>query len=633
MNNIPIGKFLLRLFLCFPILLLQPSSAFAQPQDNTWIFGNQCGLNFSSGTPVPVTAPNPNFYNDEGCASYSDAAGNLLLYTDGKVIRNRNYAPMPNGNPVIPTDPSSTTQAALIVPMPGSVSKYYVFSLESVEVSFPPMQKELYYSVVDMSLDGGLGDVVPGQKGISLGTDFTEKLTAVANGCESIWVMARSGISNEYKAFPVTNAGVGAPVVSSAGTGPLGAYWMGAIRFSPDGKQMAAALHPWNSNVLPGVELYDFNTTTGMLTNARMIDQGTDIFNNFYGVCFSPDNTKLYATIYTGRLYQYDVSLPTTADIIASRELIFETQDYGLYDMRLGRDNRVYIAAIPITPPSSYLHRIDLPNLTGAACQFVPQAVALPAGTTVRMGLPNAVIVLGNPETAVTSARDTTTCQPITLQATRPAAAHTWNTGATTASITTTGSGTYWVRYKIDCTYYVDTFRVHSAGVTRPDLGPDVHVCEGDAINVPMMVALNGTQTALWSDGSTGSSLTATEPGTYWVRISDKGCSEGDTLVITRRSCDCFCQVPSAFSPNNDGRNDFFTPITGKRCAALKKYTLSVYNRWGELVYQGTQAHKGWDGNYRGKTADAGTYMYVLRFYDTENAGEFDRTGDVTLVR
>lgn len=625
MNIIPSGK---RLRLSLLMLALLPAFSVLAQHDNVWVFGYFNKLDFTGGTPTPLSSlTGPNADTDEGCASYCDAAGNLLFYSNGWRIRDRNNNIMPNGN-LITTNTYSTTQASLIVPRPGSTTRFYVFSLEQDD---EPLRR-LFYSEVDMSLNGGLGDVVTGQKGILVGNNFCEKMTAVAGGCDKIWLMTRSLNSNEYKAYPITSSGIGAPVISTIGTFPYDSYSIGTLKFSPDGKKMAAACHPAASYDVTGVELYDFNDVTGVVSNVQVIDMATNTFNCYYGACFSPDNTKLYATVYTGKVYQYDITLGSAAAIAASRFPVFETSDYGVYDMKVGGDNKMYIATIPIGGPSYNLHRVNFPNLSGAACQFVMNAITFPAGA-VRMGLPNAVIVPGNAAPPVTSVHDTTTCTAIELKSTHVAADYTWSTGATTATITVHTPGTYWVRYEIACISYTDTFKVHTVSITPPDLGPDVHACEGDVIDVPMNIVLSGTQTAQWSDGSTGSSLTATEPGTYWVRISDKGCSASDTLLITRRPCDCFCQVPSAFSPNNDARNDVFTPIVGKRCPDLKKYTLSVYNRWGELVYTGTDAQKGWDGNYRGQPADMGTYMYVLKFYNTESPGAYDRAGDVTLIR
>ena len=103
-------------------------SAYAQyntSENMSWVFGVHSGINFSSGTPVAFTT---DISTGEGSASVSDAAGNLLFYTDGKKVWNSANVLMPSVPastgivPLIATN--STTQAAVIVPFPADASKY-----------------------------------------------------------------------------------------------------------------------------------------------------------------------------------------------------------------------------------------------------------------------------------------------------------------------------------------------------------------------------------------------------------------------------------------------------------------------------------------------------------------------------
>jgi len=87
--------------------------------------------------------------------------------------------------------------------------------------------------------------------------------------------------------------------------------------------------------------------------------------------------------------------------------------------------------------------------------------------------------------------------------------------------------------------------------------------------------------------------------------------------------------LPTAFSPNGDGKNDCFGI---KRLGSLlQKGELSVYNRWGELVYQTTSSSRCWDGTYKGKPADIGTYVYYLKGETV--CGPLMRKGTITLLR
>ena len=109
-------------FLIFFLLVFFFSSnkLFAQGEANIWYFGHGAGLDFNSGTPIAITDGALNTV--EGCASISNSSGSLLFYTNGATVWNKQHQPMPNGTGLM--GDSSSTQAAVIVPKPGSQSIY-----------------------------------------------------------------------------------------------------------------------------------------------------------------------------------------------------------------------------------------------------------------------------------------------------------------------------------------------------------------------------------------------------------------------------------------------------------------------------------------------------------------------------
>src|SRR5699024_1055450 len=130
----------------------------------------------------PPTALNDGHISvTEGSSSISDKDGYLLFYTDGITIYNANHEVMQNGTGLF--GHTSTTQSALIVPQPNHPKIYYLFTLDAQAGFFydddydPTVSTGLSYSVIDMTLDGGLGGVLPNQKNIILETPMTEKIT------------------------------------------------------------------------------------------------------------------------------------------------------------------------------------------------------------------------------------------------------------------------------------------------------------------------------------------------------------------------------------------------------------------------------------------------------------------------
>src|SRR5699024_9106970 len=179
---------------------------------------------------------------------------------------NANHELMQNGTGLY-GDPSST-QSAIIIPVPGDDIRYIVFTADA-----NALPDGLNYSIVDMSLDNGLGAVLSNKKNILLETPIAEKLTAAYHSNnEDIWVIAHKMESNEFLAYLVTNDGVNTnPIISAVGDnhvgGPLGNGAIGAIKISPDGKKLACAKLSFES----GLELFDFDTSTGEVSNAKKI--------------------------------------------------------------------------------------------------------------------------------------------------------------------------------------------------------------------------------------------------------------------------------------------------------------------------------------------------------------------------
>jgi hypothetical protein len=395
------------LFFCLLPLAVSAEAQYNIKENNVWAFGYHAGLDFNSGGPVliqtKINGTVPPFYIHwlEGSASVCDTNGMLLFYCSADSIWNKNGQVMPNGYKLMPyinalghdtTYPGwSTTQGALIMPLIDSPDSYYMFSLEQQEdyyVNGDTNAGRLFYSVVDMSLDSGLGDVVPTKKGIKLDSALSEKMTAIAgNNCD-LWLLVHSRDTNIFKAYHVDANGLDTiPVISQVGNLPVfGSYSVGVIKCSPDRTKIALC----NIAISPsgdGVELFNFDPATGQVVSsigmicAGPTYNGTD--NVPYGACFSADNSKLYIQNYYS-IYQYDLSVLTIAAIINSAYII-DSGNYYLTDMRLGPDAKMYFNNQKSTDSISV---ISHPNLSGAACGFMPDAIGLLPGDSVWFGLP-----------------------------------------------------------------------------------------------------------------------------------------------------------------------------------------------------------------------------------------------------
>jgi len=358
-------KFKFTLFLILKYIFLQ--SQIPGPTTN-WYFGNGAGITFNSGTPIALT--NGALVTIEGVATISDDLGNLLFYTDGVTVYNRNHTIMVNGTGLF--GDISSTQSAIIVKQPGNTNIYYIFTSDN-DVG----PNGICYSTVDMNLDGGLGVII--SKNIQLYTPSCEKLCAVRH-CNNVdlWVVSHDWNTNVFRTWSVTSLGVGTTQAwSSTGIIPSGITQssFGQLKASSDGKKLAACYYGLTTGGANVLQIYDFNTSTGFVTNAQTLatDQG------LYGCEFSPDNKILYASTNGGLLLQFNLC---ASNVISSRFIVSNAGPL-IGSLQLGPDGKIYV-----TRNNTSLSVINNPNILGSGCNYVNLSVSL-AGRSSRIGLPN----------------------------------------------------------------------------------------------------------------------------------------------------------------------------------------------------------------------------------------------------
>lgn len=337
-------------------------------EHNIWYFGGLAGLDFNQGTPIAIG--DGKIITNEGCATISDGNGNLLFYTDGIRVWNKNHQVMENGNG-LKGHPSST-QSALIIPKPGSNTVYYLFTT-TAEAG----PGGVCYSVVDMQSAAGLGSVI--EKNTLLHTPTCEKLAAAwhINGTD-IWVMGHEFGNNVFTAYLVTVDGIDTtPITSSTGV-ITDANGAGHLRFSPTGKRLAMTSRG------KATQLFDFDPATGSVQNPVSLAQDN------YGVEFSASGTILYVGtngVQESSLYQYQLQ---TADIMSTAtELLSVNNNSGfrIGALQRGPDNKIYVARHQATA----LSVINFPDIQGIGCGLTENSVSLFSGSmaSCQLGLPN----------------------------------------------------------------------------------------------------------------------------------------------------------------------------------------------------------------------------------------------------
>jgi len=380
---------------------------YSQGEANNWYFGQNAGISFSTTPPTPLT--DGQIDTLEGCTTISDATGALLFYTDGSTIFDRNHGIMQNGTDL--RGDTSSTSSALIVPQPNTPNIYIVFTVDEphhYNADNPDMSdgdgvnNGLLYSIVDMSLNGGNGAVVPGQKNIQLITydpsdrlenlyRCSEKITAVkSDNCDSFWVITH--FIDTYYSFSVDQTGVNpTPITSQVGvTVPVSGYRrnaLGYLKASPEGDKLAVAHLGFTTETGgdgPGkVLFYDFDNTTGIVSNEIELYNG----DAPYGIEFSQSGQRLYASIGLGDdgrgdgiLMQYNLTLPNNQISASGTRILNENgQNSSVFSagaLQLGPDGRIYRALFNFnTDQGDYLGVIENPEEIAANITYNERGV------------------------------------------------------------------------------------------------------------------------------------------------------------------------------------------------------------------------------------------------------------------
>jgi len=343
---------------------------------NNWLFGDKCYLDFSSGS--PVSKENSAMTVTEGSSSISDKNGLLLFYTNGVKVWTRENKEMPNGKSLKGHD--SSTQSAIIIPKPGNSNQYIIFTADCGDYDNPP-NVGIHYSIVDMSRNNGLGDVI--EKNILLLPSATEKLTAVAhsNG-QDFWVVAHGWNTPNFYSYLVTKEGVSKKIIISktgsihAGGKTTSGNSIGQMKLSPDGKHLAVMM--FDSKYF---EIFNFNNSTGDISEPKIIYLPQD--ESSYGCEFSPNGKLLYVSLYwKNQVYQYDINLPSGAQILNSSIMIAQSRDTKLGAMQLAIDGKIYISKNSLS-----MAVINHPNIIGKNCDYEDDGLFIKIGK-LQLGLP-----------------------------------------------------------------------------------------------------------------------------------------------------------------------------------------------------------------------------------------------------
>ena len=533
-------KSILLLFCIFTIHSLHAEKSYMSKESFNWYFGGNAAITFSTTDLSPVAMAGSQIFTMEGCATISDSRGNLLFYTDGFYIWNKDHEYMDNGTDL--NGSYSSTQSAIIVKDPGNEDLYYIFT-----VDYQIGDRGFCYSIVDITKDNGLGSVI--EKNKKLVRETTEKLTCAQhkNG-KDIWVIMHGWDNNRFYVFRVIENGLQtSPVISDVGMVHSGGQLsneanenkVGYLRCSPDGTKLACAIR-----LMQTVQIFDFDNETGVISNPKEL---TDTkFDHPYGLEFSPDSRLLYVSKLTtkDRLYQIDLSYHTEQEMIQNSvaiDVIPEEGDY-LGGIQTGPNGKVYVAQ----SSTKYLAVINNPNEKGTSCDFQLSAVDLGSGKCYQ-GLPNFtqldfsanVFIAGldhfcEGDTVHLVAEITTTLEIDSYLWKGPNGPISNTDELIIPNITKNDEGTYSIEVEGPNIQFIKTFQIIVNNKPEVSIGGPLVIKKDDTVTLTVTSDDNDLY-YLWSNGSTESSIEVGEPGNYSVIIeTEYGCKDTAFHVLKR---------------------------------------------------------------------------------------------------
>ena len=662
----------------------------AQQLRKYWYFGEKAGLRFDPDGPKVLL--DGALRTQEGTAVASTYDGRLLFSTTGVTVFNREHNPMPNGLSL--NGNYSTTQSAIIVPHPGDDSVYYIFTAAATENPSPGIQYSVVDMRADGGMgDVTIKNIplhTPALEKLAAvrhanGRDYWIISHGYGNnhflawqltemGIESNPVISRVGsvinttwsspgymkISSDGNILATMNYGLNLQVFdldrnlgvltlrhTLALPGNRAGY---GVEFSPSGRFVYAGILTY----LDPATLLQYDLEAGdsaaIVNTAFQVNGGKEHYAG--ALQLGPDNRIYVAPAYDSCLHI--IREPDKPGALCDFQPCALGMDgrivrLGLPSFIAERPNRVESSRFCLGDTTQFqaftdgadsvvwLFGDNGKNMPGRATGLsVAHRYSRPGSFTLRAlfysggsadTIVRSVAILPLPQ--IPLGRDTTICRGDSLQLDAGAghAYYRWQNDTTARWLWVADTGTYHVSVKDHSCENRDTIRISHHPEPQLNLPDTVSVCDNSPalLNVEMPGVIYR-----WNDGSLLPHREVRQPGVYRVQVSHTCGVLEDSVVAIPKLCACPLEMPDAFTPNGDGRNDVFGPVHPG--CSFRKYRLIVYSRWGEKLFESTDPERGWHGDVNGNPTPEGVYVYVLHAVDA--FGKLHRSsGTLTLLK
>lgn len=636
----------------------------AQKRNNVWIFGDSTGLNFNTNPVTPFYSKLNVVSLPYYVSSICDEDGDLLMYTDGLNIYNRDNFIFPKYNNWWPW---VGNVIPLIVPYIDNDSLYYIFGVNDGGTT-GVNNLMLQYFTTKIYKPGDIEEAVYPRP-----TSYNNFYTTLALNAshalagtihcnqKDIWITVHS--PGTLMSFLVTSAGVSnTPVVTPVPDNILPSALLQTkysnIKFSANSERLIIPDNDRNEIVV-----YDFDNQSGTFSNPMVFPMPNGMI--LEDIEISADGSKLYFGAYeftdpdVGAEIHFIFQLGLNA---GGRDEILKTLykvNFGdrvacirscyvlKRTMQLGPDGKIYInrrEGLNINQDKT-LGVIEEPSKVGKAVSYKGTAVDL---KMVPKTLNYSYIRSGSftpKDNSIQFKKQNCADQPVdfSLIFSRVDSVK-WDFGDPQAGNANFSRlrkpqhqfptpGTYNITAVIYDRCFVDTAVAEvtitpDQKVALPEHLTDTTLCMGEEL-VYNVYAPNVTQ-YVWDNLSTSPERKITETGDYTITIYNDCSFDYKTFHVAFRECTCNSFIPNAFTPNHDGINDTFGPVFD---CSPQDYVFNVYDRYGQKIFSSAKKDKAWDGKIGSEIASPGIYAYTVLYRHPSTSEIVRKKGTVVLLR
>ena len=504
------------------------SNLYAQKNYNNWVFGDGAWIYFPDAVSGPSFVERAAINQVEGCTAYSDDSGNLLFYSDGQTVWNKNHISIINGTGL--KGSWTASQGAFIFPIPGAKDKLYIIGLGATERS----NEHAYYSIIDYSKGYDKAEVIDKNKLLNDSYDGERATVIKKPDKPGYWLILDDVAFPKYLIYDVSPSGIS---LFSTYNGIMNKQDNhGVVKISPNSNLIISV----NSDN-PEFEICRFNPFKGIIYESMMI-KSADLGKTVHGADFSPNNRYAYISSnkrdgsgWTTILNQFDIIEYFKTKDPKLSNIVWENFNWRIASkeaVELAPNNKVYIAS----PETNYISCINSPNSKYPDCNYEKQAVDLNK-TRSMLGLPSRVV---KPIIKYIFL-DTVVCEGSEFEYdSEYGASSFWltpNKGVingpklTIKNFSELDTGYYHLydenselRLVLHLDYISnDIFKFVEAI-------PDIYFCPGDSV---LIKTNDDVEKIIWGDGSTSKSFYVKEPGKYKFTVFLKnGCVLEDEIDI-----------------------------------------------------------------------------------------------------